>query len=80
MNEEIVPFIKNNADFIKEVDSLVIQHKIDYIDAVVLYCEKHGIEIEVAASIIKNNGNIKSKIQAEAETLNFLPRTSKLPI
>jgi len=54
--------------------------RVDYIDAVVFYCEKHNIEIETAASIIKSNPKFRLKLQSSAEDLNFLPKRAKLPI
>jgi hypothetical protein len=72
--------IKTVQEFIKEIDKLVVEHKLDYIDAVVLYCEKNGVEIETAASLIKSSSKIKAKIQYDAEEKNYLPRTAKLPL
>ena len=69
-----------NEKFIKEIETLVTRYRLDYMDAVVHLCEKNNIEIEAAASIIKNNIKIRSKIQAAAEELNYLPKTAKLPI
>lgn len=66
--------------FYKEVDTLVRNHSLNYMDAVVFYCEKNDIEIEAAASMIRSNQRIKSHIQNEGEELNFLPRSPKLPI
>lgn len=66
--------------FYKDIENLVRSHNLKYIDAVVHYCEKNDIEIEVAASLIKSNFRIKSVVQSEGEELNFLPRTAKLPI
>lgn len=66
--------------FIKEIESLVTKHNLDYMDAVVHYCELNNIELEAAASIIRSNLRIKSKLQDEAEELNFLPRRAKLPV
>jgi hypothetical protein len=66
--------------FYKEIEKLVKNHKLNYIDAVVHYCEKNEIEIEAAASMIKSNMRIKSQVQTEGEDLRFLPRTAKLPI
>ena len=54
--------------------------KVDYIDAVVFYCEKHNIEVETAASVIKSNPKFKLKLQCSAEDLNFMPKRAKLPI
>lgn len=69
-----------SENFIKEVLSLVESHNMDYMDAVIHYCEQNNIEIDAVAAIIKNSPIIKSKIQDEAEELNYLPKTNKLPI
>ena len=66
--------------FIKEIERLVNNYKLDYMDAVVHLCEKNNMEVEAAATIIRNNIRIKSKVQAEAEDLNYLPKTSRLPV
>lgn len=66
--------------FIKEIENLVTRYNLDYMDAVVHYCEKNNIELEAAAGIIRSNLRIKSKLQDEAEELNFLPKRAKLPV
>ena len=65
--------------FLTDIDKLVSKHNLEYLDAVVYYCEKNNLELETAASIIRSNLKIKSKLQLEAENLNFLPKTAKLP-
>lgn len=70
----------NTDKFYKELDNLVRNHNISYIDAVVHYCNKNDIEIEVAASMIKSNYRIKSQVQYEGEELNFLPKSARLPV
>lgn len=70
----------NHETFFQEIDKLAMSMSVDYIDAVVFYCEKNNIEIETAASIIKSNPKFKLKVQCSAEDLNFLPRRAKLPI
>jgi hypothetical protein len=66
--------------FSMAIEERVYMDDIPYIDAVVLYCEENNFEIEVAAKLI--SGVLKSKIQIEAESLHFLPKseTNKLPI
>lgn len=66
--------------FSLEIEELVYMKDIPYIDAIVLYCEQHGFEIETAAKLI--SGVLKSKVQLEAEDLHFIKRTttSQLPI
>ena len=66
--------------FYNEIDSLVKKFNLTYIDAVTYYCEKNGIEIEIAASLIKSNPRIKSAVQVEGEDLNILPKSARLPI
>lgn len=66
--------------FSMEIEELVYMKDVSYIDAIVMYCEDTGFEIEIAAKLI--SGVLKSKIQLEAEDLHFLQKsnTGKLPI
>lgn len=66
--------------FSLSIESIVAKKNISYMDAIVLYCEETGLEIELAAKLV--SGALKSKIQFEAEELNFLPKsnTVKLPL
>lgn len=66
--------------FIKDIEILVSKYNLDYMDAVVHYCETNNVEIEAAATIIRNNVRIKSKLQSECEELNFLPKRAHLPL
>lgn len=68
------------VEFSKEIETLVREKKMEYIDAVVYFCDKNSIDIETAASLIKNNSKLKASIQEEAEQLNYLPKTQKLPL
>ena len=72
--------ILNVSKFSKIIEEVVIDKRIPYMDAIVWYCEKNEMEVEVAAKLL--NGIIKAKIEAEAIDLNFLstPKGSKLPI
>lgn len=65
--------------FIGDVEKLVNNYNLDYMDAVIHYCEKNNLELEAAASIIKSNAKMKAKLQSEGEVLNFLPKRAKLP-
>ena len=67
-------------NFSMAIEELVYMKDVPYIDAVVMYCEETGFEVETAAKLI--SGVLKSKIQIEAEELHYLPRsnTSKLPL
>jgi len=49
-----------------------------YMDAIVHHCESTGMEIDVASSLI--SPALKAKIREEAEDLNLMKKTSRLPI
>lgn len=62
------------------IETLARDKNTSYMDAIVLYCEKTGLEVEVAAKLV--SGALKSKLKIEAEELHFLPKSKsrKLPI
>lgn len=71
------------------VDPQVILEKIDYIakncnttysDAILHYCKTSNTEIEVVAELIKSSPKMKNLLQLEYESVNMLPKTSRLPI
>jgi len=62
-----------------DIEQIVLEKDLNYIEAVVYYCELKNIEIEVAAKMI--NRNTKEKLQANANTLNLLvDKTRTLPL
>lgn len=61
------------------IDSIVANTDYTYLEAIIDYCSKIGMEVEIAASLI--NSDLKSKIEAQAMELNLLKvKNSKLPI
>lgn len=63
-----------------EIEKLVKYHGISYMDACLAYCEKNEIEEEYIGEIIAQNQNIKSKIEKEAEQLNFLEKQTRIDL
>lgn len=47
-------------------------------EAILWHCEQTGLEVDVASKLITSA--LKAKIREEAQELNLLKRTSKLPI
>lgn len=80
MSDELIEGIKTPTDFMFEIEKLVNEKRVNYIDAVILFCEKNGMEVETAAALIKGSAKMKAKVQNDAEDLNYLPKTRKLPI
>lgn len=63
-----------------DIETMVKDKSVSYIDACIMYSEENSLEIEVLAEILQNNQKILSIIQQEAENLNFLKKTQRLPI
>ena len=78
--EVVVQTALTSENFIREIDKIVNDLGITYVDAVVHFCEKNNIEIETAASIVKSNPKMKSKLQSDYENLHYLPKRAKLPV
>ncbi len=65
--------------FSMKIEKLVIEKRIPYMDAIVHYCDIHGMEIETAAKLI--NSKIKQSIASEASDLNMMKeKINKLPV
>lgn len=72
--------VRTPTQFMEEIDKLVKEKEMGYMEAVVHFCNENDIEIETAAILIKGCAKMKAKIQNEAESLNFLPKRGKLPL
>ena len=65
--------------FARAIDGMVANTDLNYIEAIVEYCKKTGLEIEVAASLV--NSNLKSKLANDALDLTLLKeKGNRLPI
>jgi len=57
-----------------------VEKGVPYIDAIVEYAERNDIEVEVLGEMIKSSPVLKAQIQYEAEELNMLEQTARLPV
>lgn len=80
MQDIIINNLINVEEFLTEIERIVSDKHVDYIDAVVFYCERTGMEIETAAEVIKKNAKFKARLKMDAETVGYLPKTAKLPL
>lgn len=65
--------------FAREIERLVSDTDYNHIEAIVEYCKRTGMEIEVASTLI--NANLKGKIECDAIEFNLLKNKSpRLPI
>ena len=64
------------ARFAQEIEGLVqSQEEMNYIDAIVYFCELNAIDRQSVPKLISNP--LKEKLKYEAQELNFLRRTSR---
>ena len=67
--------------FAEEIESLVLNNAdMNYIDAIVHFCEKNNLDLESVPKLIPKP--LKEKIKYDAQQLNFMNKTSraKLPV
>ena len=80
VNELLKEKFLDQNKFTQDVEQLVLTTELNYIEALVSYCEDNNIEFESVGKLIAKP--LKDKLKAEATELNYLKRTSKskLPI
>ena len=68
------------AKFAIEIEKVVAQEKINYIDAIIHYCEVNELEVDSITKLVSKP--LKEKLKWDATRLNFMKKTSraKLPI
>jgi len=64
--------------FSKMVEDCVHDNDIPYLDAILMVCEKNGIEPEDTKKFLSKQ--IKDILETEAQELNYIQKTPKLPI
>jgi hypothetical protein len=70
--------ILTTQKFSSIIEQTVQEKRLSYMDAIVWWCEKNEMEVETAAKLI--NSIIKEKIKVEAQELNYLEKSAKLPL
>jgi hypothetical protein len=60
------------------IEQIVKDKKLSYMEAVLHYAETSEIEPEAMAKML--NQSIKDKIEVEAQALHMLKKTAKLPL
>ena len=84
MNDEIKEELTNKflcpQKFAQDIEQIVKISKVNYIDAIVSYCEQNSIEIETVSKLVSKP--LKEILKCDAIHLNFLKKTTKarLPI
>ena len=66
--------------FSMEIEKIVAEEKINYIDAICQYCEMNDIEIQSVSKLVTKP--LKERLKYDAIQLNFMkkPSRAKLPL
>ena len=66
--------------FAIEIEKIVADQDLNYIDAILHYCDSNSLEIESITKLISKP--LKEKLKWDAQELNFMKKTSraKLPL
>ena len=83
-NKELEKVIENKfltpSKFALEIEKIVAEEKLNYIDAIVHYCEVNELEVDSVTKLVSKS--LKERLKYDAISLNFMKKTSraKLPI
>ena len=75
INKELDKKFISKDKFAEDVENIVLRTKMNYIDAIVEYCEENSIELENVGKLISKP--LKEKIKCDAMELNFLKKTTR---
>lgn len=70
--------LRTSTKFSLEIEKLSKKENLPYMESVILYCTKEGLELEQVGKLV--NTSLKEKIQLEAQNLNYMPKTASLPL
>ena len=83
-NKELEKAIKSKfltpSKFALEIEKIVAEEKLNYIDAIVHYCEINELEVDSITKLVSKP--LKERLKWDAIRLNFMKKTSraKLPL
>ncbi len=60
--------------FSKLVEDIVKDKQVNYMDAILIYCENHELEPEDVKKFVSKT--LKEKVAVNAQDLHYLPRTT----
>ena len=74
MKEVLEDKFMTAAKFSQDVEKIAYENSMNYIDAIVHYCESNEIEIESVSKLISKP--LKEKLKYDAQRLNFMKKTT----
>mgnify|MGYP006883063752 FL=1 len=64
---------------LKEIENYT-NEDVTIIDALCYYAEKYNLEIELLGEIVKRSPVLRARVEQEAEVLNLMEATARLPV
>ena len=69
----------NKADtFVREIENIKDKYSMDYLEALLYYCDIHSLEEDQIAQFVV--GPLKEKLAKEARSVNLIPREDALSL
>ena len=76
MSEELPVKILTKQEFALEIERRVRNKSMDYLEAIIDYCDDRGIDPDEISKLVV--GSLKEKLEAEAQRNNLLPKSASL--
>jgi hypothetical protein len=73
-----MPTREEKNEFSEKIMLRMQELRTDCLDAMVTYCEEVGLEMEVAATLV--NDVLREQLEEAFAELNYLEKSSKLPL
>ena len=70
----------NSKEFSLNIEGVVKEKRISYMDAVILYCEENDIEISTAKPLISKSLKEKIKLEATNKRMLKYSKQGQLPV
>jgi hypothetical protein len=75
MTQKLEDKFMTTCKFSQDVENIAFDNSMNYIDAIIHYCEMNDIEIETVPKLISKP--LKEKLKFDAQNLNYMKKTSK---
>lgn len=72
--------IITTVEFAKEIEALVRDKNISYFEALMLFADKRGLELETVGQLARQSQTIKAKLSEECQQLNLIEKEARLPV
>lgn len=80
LEKEIDKKFMTPSKFSLEIEKIVSEENINHIEAIIMYCEINGLDVDGIAKLVSKP--LKERLKCEAIRLNFMKKTTraKLPV